>query len=178
MSNRRRRTMSERGPTDPARTVRMIELRKDGATLQAIAIEYGISTERVRQIVHIQGELPATTSAMMGTLPYRRFFNAVAHVARETQKEQEHGVLAAYARGCHCAKCRAANTASHKDWRRRNGVAPHGSPEHRARLSVAMKGKMASQETRARLSAAMQGHEVSPETRAKISASLRKRAAS
>ena len=47
------------------------------------------------------------------------------------------------------------------------------SPEARARMSAARKGRPGhpcSPETRARMSAAQKGHDVSPETRAKISA--------
>ena len=49
------------------------------------------------------------------------------------------------------------------------------SPETRAKLSAAHKGRTDSPETRARKSAAQKGHEVSPEARAKIAAAQRGR---
>lgn len=47
------------------------------------------------------------------------------------------------------------------------------SPEHRAKLSAAFRGKTKSPEHRAKLSASHRGKTKSPETRAKISASNR-----
>jgi group I intron endonuclease len=49
------------------------------------------------------------------------------------------------------------------------------TPEVRAKMSAANKGKRISEETRARMSAAQKGHPVSPETVAKIQKALRPR---
>jgi hypothetical protein len=51
---------------------------------------------------------------------------------------------------------------------------PH-SPETRAKISAAHKGKALSPEHRARISAARKGRPCSPETRAKIAAALKGR---
>jgi len=49
------------------------------------------------------------------------------------------------------------------------------SPEHRAKLAAALKGKTRSAETRARMSLAQTGREISDEHRNKIAAALRAR---
>ena len=49
------------------------------------------------------------------------------------------------------------------------------SPEHRAKIGAASRGRTHSPETRAKMSAAHKGHEVSPETRARMSAAKKGR---
>lgn len=94
---------------------RMVEMRLAGATLQKIGNTFGLTRERIRQILVTQGVTDTPWTGFRVT-HYRRLVNAVATVARLTVQNAQvgdehfpHGTHRGYARGCSCDACRTAN---------------------------------------------------------------------
>lgn len=97
------------------RAARMVELRAEGNTLQQIGDRYGLTRERVRQILAGQG-VTGTPWTGFNVTHYRRVFQGIASVARRIEQtcppESEHfphGTVRGYMRGCSCVRCRTAN---------------------------------------------------------------------
>ena len=88
---------------------------KDGMTLQQIGDEFGLTRERVRQILADQG-VTGTPWTGYKPLHYRRLAQTVARVAqlvvqnaRPDDEHYPHGTVNGYMRGCTCDDCRTAN---------------------------------------------------------------------
>ena len=91
----------------------MVELRLEGKTLQQIGDRYGLTRERIRQLLAGEG---ITGTPFFKAIHYTRIAKAVATAARltiQTAKPDDehfpHGTVKGYMRGCGCAKCRTAN---------------------------------------------------------------------
>jgi hypothetical protein len=84
-------------------------------TLQQVADRFKISRERVRQIV-VEHGIPTRyrPDRPFSDYEYRRFFNAVAVVARCRARDM-HGTVSRYGKGCSCELCRQANATRHAE---------------------------------------------------------------
>lgn len=110
------------------RLTSIIARREDGASLQQIGDEHGITRERVRQLLaaaHVEPRNIAVEHARV-----RRLFVAVVRVAelqdhvtrggilidtgRSIVKGSAHGTISRYNGGCSCAPCRQANRDHHR----------------------------------------------------------------
>lgn len=97
----------------------ILEMRRHGETLQTIGDKYGITRERVRQILAEENEpLP------LKEVHYRRWFGAVAAVARqellaEFGTTKECGTATKYGAGCRCDACRRVNRIRMRELYRR-----------------------------------------------------------
>lgn len=90
----------------------IVRLHVEGnLTLAEIARRYGITRERVRQIVGAQGVPTLTWVRTKELNAARRVARAVAVAARHAQS-QAHGTSYRYSLGCSCSECRAANRES------------------------------------------------------------------
>lgn len=94
---------------------KMVELRLEGKTLQEIGDLYGLTRERIRQLLAGRG---MTGTPWTGYKPYhyQRLAVGISKLARRIDQtcppESEHyphGSLRGYRRGCKCAPCRRAN---------------------------------------------------------------------
>lgn len=86
-----------------------------GRTMADIAREYGISRERVRQIVVYEGGVSMTRKRWREDRAIRLIFKAVAVAARHEQT-RAHGTLRRYSLGCKCEACLTANADQHRAW--------------------------------------------------------------
>jgi hypothetical protein len=109
-------------------TDRMVEMRREGCTLQQIGDRFDLTRERIRQILAVEG-VTGTQWRGYQVTHYRRLGNAVAIAARRIIAEAKpgdehfpHGTANGYARGCTCDRCRAANRE--RVYRTRSGGRP------------------------------------------------------
>lgn len=102
------------------------QLKEGGLTLQEIGDLFGVSRQRVAQIIG-----PGVAqNAQRQAAQRRRFFKAVA-IAAKHELARRHGTRYRYVQGCSCVECRAANTAYYKQVRRRKGAKEY--PEWRVK---------------------------------------------
>lgn len=106
------------------RTLQILAMRGEGKTLQEIGDEFGVTRERIRQVLAAAG-VTGTPWTGYKPLHYRRVFDGLAKLARHIDQscppESEnfpHGTLRGYRRGCKCAACRGANASYYRPARR------------------------------------------------------------
>lgn len=94
---------------------KMVELRQEGQTLQQIGDRYGVTRERIRQLLAQEG-VTGTPWTGYKAAHYARMAKAVAIIARLTVQTAKpgdehfpHGTVRGYMRGCGCDDCRTAN---------------------------------------------------------------------
>lgn len=113
------------------RNAEMVEMRRRGLTLQQIGEHYGVSRQRVKQIL-------ADEPVPLKAGHYRNFFYAVGVAARLQFRADnggtvsEHGTRGRYQWGCKCAACRGANRDHTAALRNRDrGVEVHNASGYR-----------------------------------------------
>jgi hypothetical protein len=93
----------------------IVELRAQGQTLQQIGDRFGVTRERIRQILAEEG-ITGTPWTGFKLVHYRRMAKAVSRAATLTVRNAKpgdehfpHGTVNGYMRGCSCERCRIAN---------------------------------------------------------------------
>lgn len=93
------------------RTARMIEMREQGASLQRIGDEFGLTRQRVHQLLAPYDELKRPS---VSTTKIRRVFDGIGSLAAAAERNK-HGTLNRYYGNhrafpaCRCAECTRAN---------------------------------------------------------------------
>ncbi|SRR6266567_1862936 len=93
----------------------IVERYADLGNLSIVAREFGITRERVRQIVVAKAGGTAGRSRLYPEVKIRRLFSAVSYVARR-EHARRHGTVLRYNYGCSCVKCREAWAAYKRRW--------------------------------------------------------------
>lgn len=142
-------------PNERASTMAHLYM-EEGLTMQEIGEQYGISRQRVDQILKrfglvahygrskkekraqalreaharvIAGESTSAQEAEALGLSLKGFRSAVWNLGlylRRPLEPAEHGTYLCYHRGCHCDECRRANREYQYAWRQARGVQEHG----------------------------------------------------
>lgn len=85
-----------------------------GESMSQIARDYGVSRERVRQL--LPSDVKEEARRRKDEERARRE-EAAREEAERRNAPPPHGTLRRYRRGCHCEECRAENRAHHYRWR-------------------------------------------------------------
>lgn len=90
---------------------------EEGLTFAAIGRRFGVTRERIRQVVAAQGQRSLTHERQRAESSYKRIARAVAVAAgyelrSATSGTHKHGTRSSYVHaGCRCDECRAAQRA-------------------------------------------------------------------